>query len=301
MKHKKKQKDGTVFGIIAFILFATFIIIGSVKGNVIFWCAMGLGIIFSLLFIAYFINQKQIEASGVIINAYVTDCEQMKTTSLNPLEESYRLTCEADDTRIYGTAEVYSEKYVPVGERIELYYNPVRQFVCPAEEIISSKADVVTLTAALISFTVAHAAYAVKKYEETLFVKENVPRLITGGFALCFLVMGIIFFWIAGKKKKKAVANHCYPAVLVRYSDRGNPHGNKYPVWRYRYNGQEAEYESLTEKKLWQSIGTRSKVYVHERDEVFEKSEVVDSFGYGVIYLVTGIVLVFVTLFFDFG
>ena len=118
---------------------------------------------------------------------------------------------------------------------------------------------------------------------------------------ILFWLWGLFSFGLPEKKKKKAVANHCYPAVLVRYSDRGNPHGNKYPVWRYRYNGQEAEYESLTEKKLWQSIGTRSKVYVHERDEVFEKSEVVDSFGYGVIYLVTGIVLVFVTLFFDFG
>ena len=41
-------------------------------------------------------------------------------------------------------------------------------------------------------------------------------------------------------------------------------------------------------------------MYVPEDDVVFEKSEMTDSYGYGVIYLVTGIVLAWIVLFFDF-
>jgi len=301
MKRKRKQSEGIGFGVLGLIILTVSVLIGCVTENVVFATAMGLGIIFAMLFITYYIGQKKIEASGVLVNAYVTDCEQIKKPGTNPAEYSYRLMCEAADTKVYGTAEVYSETYVPIGDRIVIYYNPEQQFACPADEIITSKVDIVTLTAALICFTVAHAAYFIKKYEGVLFSQENIIRLVAGFFALCFLIMGIVFFWLAGKRKKQSVENHCYPAELVRYYYRDSAHGAKYPVWRYHCNGEIKEYESVTEKKLWQKIGSRSVVYVPENDAVFEKSEVGDSFGYGVIYLIMGIVLAAATLFFDFS
>lgn len=301
MKRKRRQSDGIGFGVLGLIILTVCVLIGCVTKNVVCATAMGLGIIFAMLFISYYIGQKKIEASGVLVNAYVTDCEQIKKSGTNPAEYSYRLMCEAADSKVYGTAEVYSETYVPIGEQIVIYYNPEQQFACPANEIITSKVDLVTLTAALICFTVAHAAYFVKKYEGILFSQENIIRLIMGFFALCFLVMGIVFFWLAGKKKRQSVENHCYSAVVVRFDNRGIEHGDKYPVWRYHCNGEVKEYVSLTEKKLWQKIGTRSVVYVPEDDVVFEKSEMRDSYGYGVIYMVMGIVLAAVVMFFDFS
>lgn len=301
MRRKRKQKGGNIFFVLALIILTVCLVIGFVTKNVFCMGAIGLGIIFTMLFISYYIGQKGIEKSGVLVNAYVTDCEQRKKPGTNPTEYSYRLMCEAADTKVYGTAEVYSETYVPIGEQIVIYYNAEQQFACPANEIITSKVDIVTLSAALICFTVAHAAYFIKKYEGILFSQENIVRLVAGLFALVFLVMGIVFLWLAGKRRKQAVENHCYPAELVRYDNRGNAHGDKYPVWGYHCNGEMKEYVSLTEKKLWQKIGTRSVVYVPEDDTVFEKSEVGDSFGYGVIYLIMGIVIAMAVLFFDFS
>ena len=300
MRRKKKRNESNLFFVLALIILTVCVVIGFVTKNVFCMGALGLGIIFAMLFVSYYIGQAKIEKSGVLVNAFVTDCEQMKKPGTNPAEYSYRLMCEAADSQVYGTAEVYSEVFVPVGEQIVIYYNPEQRFACPANEILTSKVDLVTMTAALICFTVAHVAYFVKKYEGILFSQENVYRLIMGFFALCFLVMSIVSFWLAGKKKRQSVANHSYSAVVVRFDNRGIEHGDKYPVWRYHCSGETKEYVSLTEKKLWQKIGTRSVVYVPEDDVVFEKSEMTDSYGYGVIYLVTGIVLAWIVLFFDF-
>lgn len=297
---KKKQNEGNFLGVMAVLLLLMSVVIGRLTDYFLCCLAIGFALIFTMLSILYSVEQKKIAAAGVLINAYVTDCEQVKHYGENPTEKVYRLMCEVDDTRVYGTTELISTKYVPIGGRIVIYYDPEKQFVCLASEINSSKIDIVTFSAALLSFIVAGIGYLAKRYENTPFLQDNMMRIVAGFFSFCFLIMGIAFFLISGKNKRQAVDNHAYPAVLIRYYYRFGRHRDKYPVWKYHYKGENVEYESMTEMKLWQKIGTRSEVYVSEDGEVFEKSEVRDLYAYGYIFSGMGIVLAIGALFYNF-
>ena len=307
MERRKEKKEGEGFAIAMFLVFVICIIIGMATGHTLMGFAIGMGTDFLMFFLLHLVSIRKTKKSGVFVNVFVTDCRKEKQPTQNGEKEYYILSCEADDTRVFGTAEVCSEKYVPIGGRTVLFYSPREKILCPASEL-ESEVEVVTLSASLLFYAGAVIAYFVKKYENVLISTGEICRIVCGVTAFCFIALGIGFFWIVGRRKKQSVENHRYPATLVGYWD--NPNGNgsnspffkvKYPIWRYHYKGRDIEYNSKTEKRIWQTIGSRSEVYIPNNDEVFEKSEVFDSFLYGVIFFGSGIVTVILTIVCDFN
>lgn len=288
-----KKNKGNGVGIVAIVIFLFCVIIGMIQKNTLVWSAIGLGTDFAVFFFVHMVSIKKLKASGVFVNVFVTDCERVKQSTQNGEEEYYILSCEADDTKVFGTAKVCSPKYVPIGARTVLFYNPKEQVLCLAS-ILDSEMDPVTFFASLLFFAGAVVAYLVGKYENVLITTDEICRMVMIGASFCFIVLGFVFFWVNGKQNKQSVENHRYSAELVRYVYQHNgqgPFAEKHPVWRYYYKGRYIEYESRTEKRFWHKIGSKSEVYVPENDLVFEKSETWITFLYGVIFLGFGIVM----------
>jgi len=306
MARDKEKREGEGFAIAMFLVLIIGMLTGMAMGNVLFGCAIGLGTVFFMFFLIHLVNVRKLKKSGVFVNVFVTDCEKVRQPTRNGEEEYYILSCEADDERVFGTVEICSETYVPIGGRTVLFYSPKEDVCCLSSEL-EPEVDVVTLSAALLFYVGAVIAYFVDKIENVLISTDDICRIVVGVTAICFIVLGLAFFWVVGKRKKQSVENHRCPATLVGYWD--NPNGSaggspfikvKYPVWRYHYKGRDIEYNSVTEKRIWQRIGSRSEVFIPENDLVFEKSEVLDSFIYGVIFLGFGIAMVFLVIFWEF-
>ena len=297
MKRKKKN-DNRLLSVLTIGLLILGVVVSVSTHNALYGVFSWLGICFLTIFLYNKSEYSKVRKKGILINAYVTDCEKGDASGPNEKDQYYILKCEAEDEAVYGTAEVYSEKYVPIGRRVVLFYSRSMNWVCLAEELKETKTDIVTLAASIICFTVAVGGYIFLNYGMEFFSKENVIRIVVFVFSLAFIVMGTIFLWIGRKAKMQMLDNHRYAAKLVNY--RKGSGGNLFPVWRYYYNGKSVEYESKTEKKIWQKIGRKSDVFVSEEGEVFEKSEIADVYGYSIIYLVAGIILAVLAFVFDF-
>ena len=284
---RKKRENMSLFSVIGFGLIVLGVVIGIIIDNGVCGIFAGLGLCFLAIFLHNKSEYRKVRRTGVLVNAYVTDCEKGDSVGPNDKDRFYFLTCEAEDERVYGTAVVRSETYVPIGRRIVLFSSKSMNIVCPAKELEAMKTDFVMLTASLVCILVAVGAYLVVTVGITLSSKENVVRIGVMAAALVFSVMGLIFLWIAANQKKQTIETHRHSAKLVNY--KYGTGGKVYPVWRYYYKGERVEYESKTEKRLWQKIGRISEVFVTEDGDVFEKSEISDSVSYGIIFLFFGI------------